>query len=315
MNKRAERVCLAGLLAVLCGGCNTLELFEEASPPVPLPACVSPGVTSPDPAARQRIVVAEVNGAVERRRRGAAWSQVRAGDELAEDEEVRTVGGTRVVLELGSAARVELSPGSGFSVKEISRSIARVKLSEGRLAAVLNGDSGALLRVEVEGSDAVAEAKDGDFSVLSQGDGRLSVAANTGRVRLSARDQTVEVFGGQQALVNPNEAPQAPAEIPSSLYLRVGTPASLLQRERQLAVTGRASPGAVVSVNGVNAQSDGAGEFTAVVPLREGTNSLVVHARDVSGRQQAVTLPPVIVKPPLAPASTTVRWAGTENAR
>lgn len=269
--------------------------------------------TAEQPAAEQAVEVISVVGKVEGRMPGGEWTNLAAGDRLLEDESIRTVGGSTAVLKLGDTAQVELSPMSEFSVPEISQSLARVNLSEGRVAAVVNGVDGSTLRVQVRGNDAVAEATSGEFAVLTTGGGRMTVAATTGKVRLKSRHETVEVAAGQQTFVDPDQRPASPTAIPSSLYLKVGKPASLLQRERETTIGGRTTPGAVVSVNGVRVVSDGEGAFAARVPLAEGENTLTVRAEDVAGRTQSVKLPPIVVKGSIGRLQSQIRWtSGTE---
>jgi hypothetical protein len=232
---------------------------------------------------------------------------VRAGDELSLSDTLRTTTGATAVLALGEHSLVEISPESQIQVAEISRNTSRVQLDDGRIHATVTTDD-ARLRVTFRGSDAVAESGTGEFSALTDGDGRLAVASRKGEVTLTARDRTVTVAAGQQSVVSPDLPPAAPVEIEPSLFLKVGRPSSLVQREKETVVEGTASPGAIVDVNGVRAIVGSDGRFATRVPLHEGRNGLVVKAMTASGERQTETLPAITVDSKPLDVSGKVEW-------
>ncbi|MFN7131643.1 MAG: hypothetical protein ACK4N5_06145 [Myxococcales bacterium] len=135
----------------------------------------------------------------------------------------------------------------------------------------------------------------------------MTVASTRGEVKVGSRAATVIVPAGKQTLVEARQPPLPPSPIPPSLYLKVGTPTSLVQRERTTTIAGQVSPGAVVSVNGVRVLTAESGSFAAVVTLAAGPNAIEVKATDVAGRQESVRLPTLVVKQQVEVKSR-VRW-------
>ncbi|MBN2494110.1 MAG: FecR domain-containing protein [Deltaproteobacteria bacterium] len=302
-----RRVSIAAVLSVLLILLSYLVywLWFERELPVP------PGagqVEAPKEDAENRIRVLSVGGKVERRKGQTPWTAVRQGDELQLDEAIRTGQDARAVLNIGKTAEVEIDARSEFSVKEISRTVSRVKLEQGRISAEVRGRAGSRLKVEARGTDAVAEADRGSFSVLASGKGHLSVATRTGTVRLSAKSKTVEVRAGTQSLVQPDLPPAEPEPIPPSLFLKVGKPRSLIQREKKTLVRGATSPGAVVSINGVRVGVDQSGKFAKMVALKEGKNEILVEAQDVLGRDEKASLPEITVDSKAPDARSKTDW-------
>ena len=101
-------------------------------------------------------------------------------------------------------------------------------------------------RVQVRGTDAVAETAAGKFAVVRRGGGAVTVAAQEGAVNVKAQKQDVRVQAGELSVVNPGSAPSPPSKIPISLLLKLGKPPSRL-RKRETEITGETAPGAVVS--------------------------------------------------------------------
>jgi hypothetical protein len=227
------------------------------------------------------VRVVEIDGAVDREVDGQ-WIAVKAGDVLTATDSIRTRQDGRAVLDVGGVT-VELD-----QVSELSRIVAtRVELSQGRVSARVPSGRDTEFGVAVEGSDAVAETRSGAFAVLADGEGAATVAAVEGSVRVTAKDKTVEVPAGRQSIVASGAEPGAPTAIPESLFLKVQKPRRRLQRSKKLSLSGTTIPGAVLTVNGQRVEVDTEGRFTAVVPLEEGENRVVVQTRDVSGRSDS----------------------------
>lgn len=244
----------------------------------------------------RRIHVVSTKGKVERRLDDSSWVAVRPGDQLQQDEAIRTDSNGRAVLEVGETAVVEIEPRSHFSVREVARTVARVFLHVGRISAVVHGQRGSKFRVETKGSDAVAETGKGEFSVLTTGEGQVAVATQKGKVRLTSKDKSVEVAAGKQSVVQPDSTPTAPEPIPTSLYLKVVKPATTLQRSKNTRIEGSATPGAFISINGVRVISDDTGQFASTVALEEGANPILVEVEDANGNRKSETLPQITVK-------------------
>ena len=170
------------------------------------------------------------------------------------------------------------------------------------------GKGNGRLRVEVRGTDAAAEATRGRFAMLAGGSGEVDVATEEGSVRVSAQSKTVEVAAGQHSIVRPQRAPTQPEPIPPSLYLKLRSPDAVAQRSRRTTVRGQTTPGAVVRVNGVRAETGESGDFAATVPLEEGRNDLVVAVQDVTGRRVERKLPTITVDTSAPEVRGEVSW-------
>ena len=232
-----------------------------------------------------RVVVTAVAGTVERRNPDGSWVALEQGAELSLDDVIRTSEDGTARLDLGDAATVAVAEATEFTVAEVSASLSRVRLEDGRVTAKVYGQTGSRLKVEVKGSDAVAESGRGEFSVLSDGAGQVAVAAKEGTVALSAAGKTVEVGAGQQSVVAKGSGPSAPEKIPPSLFLKVRG-GGKVQRARETTIRGTTRRGAIVSINGVRAPVGDDGGFETRVALREGENQVRVEVVDVSGRRQ-----------------------------
>ena len=285
------------IAAMLCGLC-AVHVACQSSPE--LAAAPEDGALTPPPtvsSAAPRVSVAEVQGGAERQAvSSTSWIQLRSGDTLAADEFIRTVDGGRATLEVGSGTRVALGSGARLSVREASGAGARLRLESGRLSASIPETGGTPLSIESAGSDAIAEATGGDFSMLSSGTGQVTVATQRGRVKLTANGTVVDVGPGEQARVHPGQPLEPPSAIPPSLFLKVVGSRSGVQRARTRTVEGRSSPGALIRVNGVRAVGEADGHFTATVPLEEGKNRIVVEAEDALGRTQRADAGTVTVR-------------------
>ena len=72
---------------------------------------------------------------------------------------------------------------------------------------------------------------------------------------------------------------------PSPMRLKVDWPAAKEINRKQLAVTGKTTPGAIILVAGRPTPVDKEGRFKATVGLREGKNSLSAEGLDVGGHR------------------------------
>lgn len=283
-------------------------LQDGFAPPEIAVATATPVPTASAPAVRGRIVVRRVEGLAERGRAGGSWTALASGDELALDELVRT-GSGRAVVDFGEVATVEIASNSQVQVGTISERAARMRLDEGHLTAEARGGAEGDVQVSFRNSDAVAVAKSGaSLTALSTGDGRVTVASREGPVTVTAKDQSVELATGEGSAVRPGLPPSAPKKVQSSLFLKVTPPAMRLQREKTTVVSGEATPGAVVFVNGVRTVVGEDGRFTANVPLKVGENALAVEVRDVTGKIEKTSMPGITVDPKLLDANAKVEW-------
>jgi hypothetical protein len=270
----------------------------EAPPPI-LRADASPRLES--------VVVSSITGRLERKTPQGEWQAVFVGDAVSKDDALRTTGdGASAVLEIGrNGTTIELA--GEFTVPTLTTELSTVEVVDGTIAARVVPSDESTLRVEARGSDAVAEAKDGDFSVLSIGNGNVAVASRRGIVAVSAAGETVAVEAGTQTMVSNHGPPSPPKTIPASLLLKVSKTARQL-RVRETTVRGMTTPGSIVSIGGVRVQANAQGEFHTKVALAEGRNQLKVVVEDALGRRLGEDLPPFHVDSKAPKTQTGVEW-------
>jgi hypothetical protein len=257
----------------------------------------------------QIVTVAFVEGTGERREgRAGPWAAARPGDKLGQSDAIRTREGGRVFLTIGETIKVDVAESSQFAVSEITQTLSNIRLEGGRISAGVAGDGVRVLKVEVKGSQAVAETAAGEFSVLRTDDARVAVATTKGSVKLSARGKSVEVGTGQQSIVLVNQAPVVPTNIPPSLFLKINSAVPRRLNRKQTEIQGVTIPGAVVTVRGVYVPANPDGSFSAEVPLSEGSNEIVVAVGDVLGRSDKKTLPTVFVDTKAPKVKSEVTW-------
>jgi len=263
-----------------------------------------PAPSQAPPKAPPQIKVATIHGQVTRQTADGKKILLSAGDLLSAADIVRTEDGT-ATLEIGGVAAVEVATHTQVSIGELTDTLAKVHLSDGRIAAVVHGDEHNSLQIDSLG--AVARANVGEFSMLSSGS-QVSVAALHGQVTLSARGRSVRIGSGQLSLVARDQAPTPPEAIPASLYLKLGSTHPATQKERRAVLHGSTAPGAVISINGVRLNADNTGEFTATIALKEGPNHLVVDSADTLGRTAHAAWPRITVDTRAPEARSKVRW-------
>jgi hypothetical protein len=83
--------------------------------------------------------------------------------------------------------------------------------------------------------------------------------------------------------------------MPRSLLLKVDWPSARETNRRRIVVTGRTTPGALVSVRGERVRVGPDGAFTHVLFLREGEQTIEASARDVAGRRERSRSQPVVL--------------------
>jgi hypothetical protein len=248
------------------------------------------------PPGPSRVTVASANGVLEKRSRGGGWTVLEKGAELDMDDEIRTGPDGSATLELGTSVTVHVSERTELTVAQVSNTVSRLRLDDGRLSSEVRGAADFRFRIEVRGTDAVAESSSGHFVTFRRGQGPVTVAATEGNVRVTAKQKTVEVAGGEQSVVPQGSAPAPPTKIPPSIFLKVGKP-SQGKTPDEASLSGQTLAGAVVSINGVDVPVQGNGEFATSVALREGDNDIVVKVEDPLGRTASQTLPKIRLDP------------------
>lgn len=286
-------IAALALVALVALGC------KRDAPPPPAAAAATAVV---------RVVrVSAVAGKAVRRHAGGAPAPLRVGDVLSADDVVRTEEGGTATLDVGGVADVQVAARTQVSIGALTETLSKVQLADGRIAATVHGGAARSLEVDAPSAGAVANARDGEFSMLSAGT-QLSVATRAGEVVLSARGRSVRIGSGQLSVVERDRPPTEPQAIPASLFLKLGAARPLIQRAKTTTVFGATTPGAVVSINGVRVAADAKGEFTSTIPLKEGPNNIAVESGDVLGRSERAAWPRVTVDNSAPDTKTKVEW-------
>lgn len=242
--------------------------------------------------------VTAATGVVEAQR-GGRWIAIGDGDTLTRADVVRTAAGARAVLRLSAGTEIELRERVEIGLDRLP-SGPTVDLRRGKVLARVSGPEALAINSHETRTANQGPAR---FVVLSDEQGRVSVATLSGTARFAAGGKSVELGAGTQSSSLAGGPPDDPERIPEEVLLEVVWPASEQRHATDHAeIRGRAAPSSVVTVNGARTAVDTDGHFTTTLPLREGKNALAVEAEDLSGRaRQAST---VVIRHPPAPALT-----------
>ena len=232
--------------------------------------------------------IGAVVGQVEIKKQGSKrWVPAKVTDVLQEGDEIRTGLFSDTTLNLRGSSSVIVSANTSFIVGEdvvgedrIERSL--FELGVGQITAAIPRGSEHEYKFHSRGSDAVASAKQGEFSLTTDGKGTVVVDTRAGDVKLKAKGKEIVVRKGKRSIVKPNQAPSRVLPIPSSVALHVKWPPTKIDRTRTT-ISGRTTAGALVMVNGFQVRADQDGKWSLDVPLREGSNRLVVSVTDSAG--------------------------------
>lgn len=306
MNERQRRlpaqiaaVIVAGLLASLL----VFRLAVYEPPKAPPKAAPAPPPRSAT-AAVQALVIS-VEGDVENGREGGSWSRLRPGDSVRVDSLLRTGSDGRTDLSVGQRARVSIGASSEVSIRELTDSVHRFRLTRGRMVADYEREGERVLRVEDGSGETVAETKSARFGVLSTGTG-IAVATTSGGIELRTRRQSVHVAGGEQSFVPQGGTPLPPTAIPTSVLLKVGNALADSSETLCAEIDGEAAEGSEVTVDGVIAPLDPAGQFHVRVVRKPGQTFALVAIRDPSGREK--TRKVACTPPPAQIRDMAIRW-------
>ncbi len=300
----------AALIALGLGAVAAAAVLSRrylSSPPGPSGAASrsAAGASSLSPAAARdeaTFQVASATGSVEAQRAGQ-WVPIKAGDTLTRTDVVRTAAGGRAVLRLSAGTEIELRERVEIGLDRLA-SGATVDLRHGKVVARVSGSD----NVEITSRDTrTANEGPARFVVLSDEQGRVSVASLAGKANFTAGGKSLTLSQGTQSTSTAGGVPSDPERIPEEVLLEVVWPAA--EQRHAVAdteVKGRASPSSSVTVNGTRAQIGADGQFTATVPLRTGKNTLEVKVEDLGGRtrQASATLLRRGPPPALTPEAT-----------
>lgn len=251
----------------------------RASPPA-----AAARLAFPDAGAFEDLTLTAVAGSVEiRRGKLATYAPAAVGAVLAAQDDLRT-GDGRATLTARRAFQVQVEPGTELSVEELNARLSRFGLWNGMLVASVERGAGRSLVIRAADSDARATAREGTFAMSNNGLGTVAVGARSGEVEFRAAGSAVVLRAGQASIAQ-GSAPQPPAPVPSSLFLKVRWPPEGLVNRRQVTFSGRTAPGAVLLVGGAPTRVEKDGSFSATLTLREGQNRVRADGVDVAGHR------------------------------
>jgi hypothetical protein len=270
-------------------------LYTPPPPPPPVvvearaPAPVAPAAVPAPPPVEDALVLT-VKGSVERVDSRGGATALNVGDRLRANDSLRTGKDGRTDLAIGTASKLTVAEGTQLNIREITSEVQRLKLPKGRITVTKGGEGS--LRIENESGETVAETKGARFSVLANGTS-LAVATVEGAVDLTAKDKTVQVAAGQQAVAIDGEAPSAAEAIPAALLLKVAdASASRPASEVCAEVDGKAPPGSEVLIDGAPVALPRDGHFRVKVPRDpKDKRNVLVALRDASGRETTRKVP------------------------
>ncbi len=209
-----------------------------------------------------------------------SWIVLAAGDTLKLGDWVRTGPDSAAVVDIAGTV-LHIGEHTTLTVPEFRR------VSEVRGQVTANVEPAEeVFVVGASQSDATASQDAGEFSLLSDGQGRVAVASKRGETVFRASGRTVVVPEGKASLATAGDGPSQPSDIPSSLFLKVARPGKAVRKKR-FTLRGQSSPGALIRVDGELIRVGDDGTFQHVVVLREGRNELAVISTDVLGRRES----------------------------
>jgi hypothetical protein len=283
-------VLVAALLLLAFAGARFVFLRTIYEPPVavepPPPVRAAPLPPPPAPAPPE-AVVESVTGRVERNV-AEGWTSVAVGDRLRPDDSVRTSRGAKTALRIDDKSRLTVTEGSQLTIRELTEQVHRFNV-RGNVFVDYKPDGERVLRIESDNNDAIAEAREARFSVLSTGTS-LAIATESGSVDLKSKDQTIHVASGQEALARAGQPPTASAPIPTQLLLKIAN-AAVAGAPVCADIDGHAPAGSEVLVDGQPVELDENGRFSLRVPRSPGQRFVLVDTRDPSGRDKREEVP------------------------
>jgi hypothetical protein len=299
---RRQAPFILGLLLILAALPLGYFLFlrQPPPPPPPPPAPTPPPVAAKPPDKPVQMQINELAGAVEVRRAGGTWQELKPGMVLHASDSLRTQDGSSAAI-TSDKVRLELEPGTEMALQDYSETLSRLLLGSGMATVSVRTGTRYTIEVKAGGSDAVARTSEGTFTMSNDGAGTVAVGSREGEVVFEGNGKVVIVRAGQQSVVRPGSGgPSEPVKIPSSLLRKVQWP-DKRQNKREVVVQGEAEPGTRLEIAGTGETfSPGKdGTFKRTVPLKEGENEVKIKAVSVGGtREEAGQKFLVDTKPP-----------------
>jgi hypothetical protein len=243
------------------------------------------------------------------RRETNQCAPTRFGETLIEGDRIRTGLFSEAVLHLHGNISVVIGPSSEFVIGQEVPQRSSFELGVGQITAGLGADSSLEIQFISHGSDAVASARSGEFSLSTDGQGTVQVNAFKGDVVLAAQGSEVVVKPGTHSTVLPKQPPSPVMPIPTSVALQVKWPPTKSDL-KSATITGTVPPASTVLINGIMVRARPNGSFSAEVPLQEGSNRLVINATDLAGNTTTRESPEILVdtKPPKLDVNAEGLW-------
>jgi hypothetical protein len=288
---------LVGVGGVFAASRLSRALFERPTRGTVPPATASEAADDARGPADARIFqVVSADGQVDVYRDGR-WISIHQGDLLTRDDLVRTVPRAHAVLRLSAGGEIELREKVEIRLDRLSAAGSSVDLRRGKVVARVDAAKETLAITARE----TITSTEGPAHVVVQADqhGQVSVATLRGKARFTSAGKTVVVSEGTETRsARAGAPPEDPEKIPEDVLLQVVWPEG--ERHGDTArIEGHAQPASLVTINGAEAAVGGDGRFTAIVPLREGTNRVAVEAEDLAGRRRSAAA--TLVRRPTRP--------------
>ncbi len=233
--------------------------------------------------------VMEARGEVQRVSATGRASAATVGDQVEPQERLTVGEGGRAVLGVGEGSQLTLEARSSIRVTSVEETGVRVELEEGRVQAKVSQGSTLL---GIQRGDREVAVSDGAVAVTTGEGGRLRVEAEQGSADLSGFGDARSLSAGERLTLDDTGA-SAVEPVPDELLLEVSWPQAKATREEELVVKGEAPAFAQVRVGRAgrwwNTRADAAGQFSVVIELAEGENTVEVVVEDGFGGERRST--------------------------
>ena len=322
ISQRTKLIFFASVLCVVLGTTGIFLLRDSAPESASVVAVESIPDDEPtdrslsiDGKEKRHLLVKEVHGAAERKQPGSMrWLQVQAGDELFADDQLRTNTNAAVRLAVDEHSRFELAGRSELSVRELTETVHKLELALGQISVDYDESHERLLKIVAsDNENAVAETRSAQFVVQRVGD-EVTVATHMGRVKLTAKKETVNVEAGSYSRVRGGSAPIKPEPIPMEVLLKVAAPKRAASGTRSAVISGKTDVGAAVFLNNAPTPVDEKGGFRASVPLHPGRTQVNVVSRTAWGKAEE-KLSVQVVPNSGEVTDATVKWGKSASSK
>ncbi len=246
------------------------------------------------------VLVASVVGVVEAKRKDGEWRTLELGSSLSRGDMIRTGDFSQVMLRPTDESTLTISPNTDFTIGEETLTASRYTLNMGRISADIRAEQERIYEFRSGGGEVTADARQGEFQLITDGGGFMGVTTERGEVGLSSEGRRVVVTEGQQAVAMPGSPPKDPLPIPEEVLLEVRWPDAPTE-EDVVKVAGRTDVGTRLRLGGKLVPVERDGSFEVEVPMGEGENQFVITAEDGSGNIQRSESPIVVRRVPQPP--------------